>query len=63
MPPGIEALVQELKKIAAVIVVAPDKQQSAVGHAITMNDPLRVKEFFKNGKFFGYAVQARPLIA
>ena len=58
--PGIDALVQELKKIAAVIVVAPDKQQSAVGHAITMNDPLRVKEFFKNGKFFGYAVQGTP---
>jgi len=46
--PGISALVQELKKIGDVTVVAPDKQQSAVGHAITMNFPLRVKEFKKN---------------
>ena len=58
--PGLYALVQEMKKIGAVTVVAPDKQQSAVGHAITMNYPLRVKEFKKNGKFFGYAVQGTP---
>ncbi|MCX7983951.1 MAG: 5'/3'-nucleotidase SurE [Bacteroidetes bacterium] len=57
---GIAALVKELKKIATVTVVAPDKQQSAVGHAITMNYPLRVKEYYKNGKFFGYAVQGTP---
>ncbi|MGD1044269.1 MAG: 5'/3'-nucleotidase SurE [Bacteroidota bacterium] len=57
---GIYALVQEMKKIGTVTVVAPDKQQSAVGHAITMNYPLRVKEFKKDGKFFGYAVQGTP---
>ncbi len=57
---GILALVHEMKKIGTVTVVAPDKQQSAVGHAITMNYPLRVKEFYKNGSFFGYAVQGTP---
>ena len=58
--PGLYALVQEIRKIGNVTVAAPDKQQSAVGHAITMNYPLRVKEFKKNGKFFGYAVQGTP---
>lgn len=58
--PGIWALVQELKKIAPVIVVAPDKQQSAVGHAITMNYPLRAIPFRKNNEFFGYAVEGTP---
>ena len=58
--PGIYALVQELKKIGTVTVVAPDKQQSAVGHAITMNFPLRAKEFKKDGVFFGYAVEGTP---
>lgn len=58
--PGIYALVQELKKIGDVTVVAPDKQQSAVGHAITMNFPLRTKEFKKDGVFFGYAVEGTP---
>jgi 5'-nucleotidase len=58
--PGIYALVQELKRIGSVTVVAPDKQQSAVGHAITMNFPLRAKEFKKNGVLFGYAVEGTP---
>ncbi|MCU0411002.1 MAG: 5'/3'-nucleotidase SurE [Bacteroidetes bacterium] len=58
--PGLYALVQEMKKLGTVTVVAPDKQQSAVGHAITMHYPLRVKEFKKDGKFFGYAVQGTP---
>ena len=58
--PGIFALVQELRKIGNVTVVAPDKQQSAVGHAITMNFPLRAREFRKNGVFFGHAVEGTP---
>lgn len=58
--PGIFAVVRELKKIGDVVVVAPDKQQSAVGHAITMNFPLRAKEFKKDGAFFGYAVEGTP---
>jgi 5'-nucleotidase len=31
-----------------------------VGHAITISDPLRVWEYDKNGKFFGYAVNGTP---
>jgi 5'-nucleotidase len=58
--PGIHALAQELKKIARVTVVAPDRQQSAVGHAITMQYPLRVVPFSRNGEFFGYAVKGTP---
>ncbi|MBI5020075.1 MAG: 5'/3'-nucleotidase SurE [Ignavibacteriales bacterium] len=58
--PGIYALAQELSKIGDVIVVAPDEQRSAVGHAITMNYPLRLKKFYKNKKFFGYAVDGTP---
>jgi len=58
--PGIFALAQEMKKIARVSVVAPDRQQSAVGHAITMNYPLRALPFRKNGEFFGFAVDGTP---
>ena len=58
--PGIAALVRELRVVARVSVVAPDKQQSAVGHAITMNYPLRVVPFRKNEEFFGYAVEGTP---
>lgn len=58
--PGIYALAKEIKKIGNIIIIAPDKQQSAVGHAITVNYPLRVSEFQKNGTFFGYAVDGTP---
>jgi len=57
---GIWALVNELKKVADVTVVAPEKQMSAVGHAITVQYPLRVNPFYKNGEFFGYAVDGTP---
>lgn len=58
--PGIYALANELKKIGNIIVAAPDKQQSAVGHAITMNYPLRAQKFYKHGKYFGYAIDGTP---
>jgi 5'-nucleotidase len=58
--PGLFALVQEVRRIGEVTVVAPDKQQSAVGHAITMNYPLRAVPFRKDNAFFGYAVEGTP---
>ncbi len=58
--PGLDALVRELKRVGDVTVVAPHQQQSAVGHAITMNSPLRVRKHGKNGRFFGYAVAGTP---
>jgi 5'-nucleotidase len=58
--PGIHALARELRSIGEVTVVAPDKQQSAVGHAITMNYPIRAIPFFKEGELFGYAVEGTP---
>lgn len=57
---GIAALAEEMKKVGDVTVIAPRTEQSAVGHAITMKIPLRVSEYYKNGDFFGYAVEGTP---
>ena len=57
---GIEYLAESLLKIAKVTVVAPDVERSAVGHAITLNNPLRVEEVYKSGRLFGYAVNGTP---
>jgi len=57
---GIYALYQKLSEIADVTVVAPLSEQSAVGHAITIADPLRVVDFYKFGKFFGYGIKGTP---
>ncbi len=58
--PGIYTLAESLKEIGEVTVVAPLKEQSAVGHAITMHYPLRVTKHFKSGSFFGHAVDGTP---
>lgn len=38
--PGIRALIDVMSEIGNVVVVAPDKPQSAMGHAITINNTL-----------------------
>jgi 5'-nucleotidase len=57
---GILALYDSLKNIAEVTIVAPDSERSAVGHGITIADPLRVKEFKRDGKVIGYATSGTP---
>lgn len=47
--PGIAHLIAIAKKIGEVVVVAPDKPQSGMGHAITINSTLRVQ----NTSYYG----------
>ncbi|MEN2399761.1 5'/3'-nucleotidase SurE [Flavobacterium sp. MC2016-06] len=49
LAPGIRALISVMKTIGDVIVVAPDKPQSAMGHAITINNTLFLDKISKEG--------------
>jgi 5'-nucleotidase len=40
--PGIHALVDAMRPLGRVVVVAPDRPQSGMGHAITIGVPLRL---------------------
>jgi 5'-nucleotidase len=42
--PGIKALVEAVSDLGRVVVVAPDKPQSGMGHAITIGHPLRLQK-------------------
>ncbi len=42
--PGMRALVEVMKELGEVVVVAPDKPQSGMGHAITINSTLRINK-------------------
>ena len=42
--PGMWAMAEELNKIAEVVVVAPDREQSGVGTSVTLHQPLRVRK-------------------
>ena len=41
---GLTALADALKPLGDVIVVAPAKEASAVGHALTLHYPLRLEQ-------------------
>ncbi len=58
--PGINALIKEVGQLGDIEVVAPSVERSAVGHAITLSDPLRVWKFKKNTHWQGYAVSGTP---
>lgn len=44
MAPGILNLVEAVKGLGKIVVVAPDKPQSGMGHAITIGSPLRLQQ-------------------
>ncbi len=60
--PGLWALYNRFVQndMHSVDVIAPDREQSAVGHGITLNRPLRVTGVSMNGAGSGYAVNGTP---
>jgi 5'-nucleotidase len=46
--PGIKTLYKTLKSFCDVYVVAPETEQSAVAHALTLHRPLRIERIGKN---------------
>lgn len=57
---GIHALAEVAAEFGEVAIVAPDRQQSAVGHSITILNPLRYNRFRLNDRFEGLAVTGTP---
>jgi len=46
--PGLAALIKRVSEVAQVVVVAPDREQSAVSHALTLHHPLRAARISDN---------------
>jgi 5'-nucleotidase len=42
--PGVAALAESLAPLGQVVIVAPDRDRSAIGHALTLHAPLRADE-------------------
>ena len=57
---GLWALYKRLAKDNFVTVVAPDRERSAIGHGITIYQPLRKKLITVNGGFKAYATNGTP---
>lgn len=46
--PGIRALFEAMKAIGRPVIVAPERDNSAVSHSLTMSRPLRVRQLEKD---------------
>ncbi len=57
---GLCALYESLKPDHQIHIVAPDAERSAVGQAITIDQPLRVMKVKRGRYFWGYAVSGTP---
>ena len=57
---GLRILRKELLGLDDVIIVAPETEQSAMGHAITLTQPLKVRKVEEEGEFIGYSVNGTP---
>lgn len=58
--PGLAALHAALHCDHELFVVAPETEQSAVGHAITLADPIRVRRLGPRTGFDGWGVSGTP---
>jgi 5'-nucleotidase len=60
--PGLRALAERLAKEPAlsVFVVAPDRERSATGHALTLHKPIRVEEVLLGENIKSWATTGTP---
>lgn len=58
---GIQILKKQLDEIAEVTVIAPDRERSTIGHAMTLRKPLRITRVQINNNFLGYSVDGTPV--
>jgi 5'/3'-nucleotidase len=59
--PGIQALTEAVKDMGEIVVVAPDKPQSGVGHAITINATLRMNKLSSTDGIERYSCTGTPV--
>jgi 5'-nucleotidase len=58
---GIWILARQLSKIAQVIIAAPDREQSAVGTAVSLRKPIRVQQIIPlHPGIEAYSVEGTP---
>ncbi len=57
---GIQILKKQLDNIAEVTVIAPDRERSTIGHAMTLRKPLRIDEVKIDGNPWGFSLDGTP---
>lgn len=58
--PGLHALADALEPDFDILVVAPHRERSATGHAISVMKDLRLERYHRNGDHWGWSFQGKP---
>ena len=58
---GLATLARVASKYGRIVCIAPDRERSACGHAMTLRDPLRVKRVPMEGGFEAYQANGLPV--
>lgn len=58
---GIQALTKVAREFGRVLVVAPDKPQSGMGHAITVGNLLRLRKVDEGQDYMAYSCTGTPV--
>lgn len=58
--PGIRALIEAMKPLGELVIVAPDSPQSGMGHAVTISKPLRLDKTDFYGDITAYQCSGTP---
>lgn len=58
---GIRSLVEAVQDLGTVVVVAPDRPQSGMGHAITIGSPLRMNKMNLFGDIEAWQTSGTPV--
>lgn len=59
--PGLKALVESVKSFGDLLIIAPDRPQSGMGHAITVNAPLRMYPSDLHPGHKSFAISGTPV--
>ncbi len=59
--PGIKALIEVASMLDEVLVVAPDSPQSGKGHAVTLNQPLKLRKVHLFDNIEAYECSGTPV--
>jgi len=58
--PGLRILIECVRSLGEVVVVAPDRPQSGTAHAVTVNVPLRLELINREQSFTEYSCSGTP---
>jgi 5'-nucleotidase len=58
--PGLRFLIETIRPLGDILIVAPDKPQSAMGHAVTIQVPLRMHMHAEKPGYREYSCNGTP---